>query len=86
MNQTEKYLTEIGLTAGCTFGRAKLFASYIIQRDWVDNAVYYLQTWAERFASRQEWNRSDYVGRAVLQNIAASDYPNDIDADRKSVV
>jgi hypothetical protein len=80
MNQTEKYLTGMGLTAGCTFERAELFASYIVERDWADKSVCYLKTWAQRFASRQEWNRSDYAGRAILQNIAAFDYPNNIDA------
>lgn len=71
-------LIELGLKAGLLFGRARLFADYALARGWQTNTPY-LHEWATRFLRHEEWRRSDYAGRQVLQSLSDA-YPNDIDA------
>ena len=71
-------LIETGLKAGLVFGRARLFADYALARGW-DNDSPYLHEWAARFLRHEEWRRSDYAGRQVLQSLS-NVYPNDLDA------
>ena len=59
--------------------RAELVAEYLKIR-FPDSPDYYHDQWRARFDRGEEWNYSDFMGRAVLQKLDPDFYPSDIKA------
>jgi len=60
---------DIGRATGLYEERLYLFAAYVFHR-FPDSAKSYHEEWAFRFATGQEYERSDLHGQAVLKELA----------------
>ena len=59
--------------------RIKEIRDKYIQTRFPGRVGFYIKEWEKRFEEGMEWQKSDYTGRYLLQNIAPDIYPENVD-------
>ena len=75
MKTRNEFLLE-ARTDGLNRTTAELCYQYMVARDF---ELDFPAEWIRRFSLGMEWQNSDYAGRRVLQKLAPTIYPTDLD-------